>query len=198
MARNYQTRHTLIERALDHSENAAWEEFIAFYKHLVLSILEQYRVSPNDIADLTQVIMIKVSAKLNTYDPSKGKFRTWLGTLTRNEIIMYYRHQQSKKAQVNANNNSEEILASLSTHSNHDQIVEREWQNHIAKIAWDNIQRDFSANALTSFDLYVKGLDNESIALQTSLSTRSVIIFRSRIKKALRDEADRLKRDMDH
>jgi RNA polymerase sigma-70 factor (ECF subfamily) len=47
--------------------------------------------------DLAGVVFMKVVDKIDTYDPDKASVRTWIYSITNNELIDYYRRKRIKK-----------------------------------------------------------------------------------------------------
>ena len=44
-------------------------------------------LTPEDAEDVTQEILVKLITKLSTFDPAKGKFRTWLYRVVANHVL---------------------------------------------------------------------------------------------------------------
>ena len=50
-----------------------------------------FPAQPEDAADLTQEVFIKMYRTLNTYDGSRASFMTWVTTVTRNLLVDHFR-----------------------------------------------------------------------------------------------------------
>ena len=98
---NYNTRHTLLQRALYLSDGEAWSKLIEIYKPLIIHVLQQYNLQHHGIEDLSQRIFVKLTQKLETYDREKGRFRYWLGRIIKNEALGLIRSRSSLKEQIN-------------------------------------------------------------------------------------------------
>jgi DNA-directed RNA polymerase specialized sigma24 family protein len=80
------TRLSVVERlsSADHAERQlAWDDLVAAYWRPVYKYLRaRWRLTPDAAEDLTQDFFARAIAKgfLESYDPSRARFRTWLRT----------------------------------------------------------------------------------------------------------------------
>jgi RNA polymerase sigma-70 factor (ECF subfamily) len=77
------TRLTLIA-ALRHG--LRWEEFVALYGQLILAWSRRLGLQASDAEDVRQEVLIRVWKGIAGYDPTRGRFRAWLYTCTRNAV----------------------------------------------------------------------------------------------------------------
>ena len=49
----------------------------------------------HDAEDIVSDVFVRVAEKLDTYDPDKGAFSTWIFTIALNEIRMYFRDRKN-------------------------------------------------------------------------------------------------------
>ena len=84
------TEKQLIKECLKGSE-ASFKALYESYYGYCFTICMRYGVSNYDVKDYLQLIFIRVFNSLKSYDPNKGKFKTWLTTITINKILMQKR-----------------------------------------------------------------------------------------------------------
>jgi RNA polymerase sigma-70 factor (ECF subfamily) len=72
-------------------DGAAWEELARTQHRRIYGICYRFIGSASEAEDLTQDVFIKVFRNLDSFDPAKGAFNTWLTTLTRNMLVDNYR-----------------------------------------------------------------------------------------------------------
>jgi RNA polymerase sigma factor (sigma-70 family) len=65
-----------------------WEEFLALYGRLILAWGRQdFGLQEQDAENLRQEVLIRVWKGLRSYDPARGRFRSWLYACTRNAVF---------------------------------------------------------------------------------------------------------------
>ena len=186
----YTTRQTLLLRARNRHDKDAWGEFTEVYRPFIYYVLKCMEVHQNDIDDLHQDILIRLWKKLPSYDPAKGKFRSWLSFVVRNIVLNSFQKNSTRL----------EKMAQLSKHYQNDpaaqneidKMIEHEWKMHLSKLAMETIHSLFSGKAVEAFELSLQGLDNNSIAQQLGLSADSVKVLKSRVKSRYMAEVKRL------
>lgn len=195
---NHKTRHTLLQKALYLSDEEAWSKLIVIYKPLIIHVLQQYNLKHHDIQDLSQRIFIKLTQKLQTYDREKGQFRYWLGRVIKNEAVGLLRSQASKKGEINTpGHDDSQVLELITTPADQDQLFDQEWERFIYARAWENVKGNFSVNAQRVFELSVQGKSAPEITEELQVEYNTVRNFKSRVKRAMRHEVERLEQELD-
>ena len=80
----------LIKATLD-GDQYAFEKLVNGYIGLVTSIAKEYLTNWEDIQEVTQDVFLEVWKYINTYNPDKGLFSTWIGRIARNISLKYYK-----------------------------------------------------------------------------------------------------------
>jgi len=191
-----QTQYSLLERALDLSDEAAWEELYGYYQRFIYYILNELNVYERDIDDMAQVVMVKLMKELKSFDRRRGRFRSWLRVMVKNETISHFRKVQSesvKKERFQA----ELLNAACQTESQLEGYIEKEWKNYITTLAMERVQKSFSEAAIQAFRMGLAGKSAGEIATSTGLKTRSVYTLRQRVKRSLLCEVRKLVKDLE-
>jgi RNA polymerase sigma factor (sigma-70 family) len=77
---------TLVNRALSGSRDDL-EIILVTHQSWIYNIAVRMLYDPDDAADVTQEVLIKIITKLSSYDPKKAAFRTWLYRVVVNHIM---------------------------------------------------------------------------------------------------------------
>lgn len=117
-----------------------------------------------------------------TYDQSRGKFRSYLKTITLRVII-------KKKARRHGELNLEHIEEATrlaATDEAVEQNWELEWRNYHVRLAMRTIRTEFNASDCNAFERYaVAGEDAQTVAKELATSVNQVYQAKSRILKRL-------------
>src|SRR5262245_1901532 len=81
-----QTSATLLARLRQvPGDQAAWAQFTERYGRKIYAWCRQWNLQQADAEDVTQDVLLKLAAKMQSFDYDRGKsFRGWLKTVTRN------------------------------------------------------------------------------------------------------------------
>lgn len=66
------------------------------YSGYVYTICTRYGISTIDVKDCMQTIFMEIFKSLSRFDPEKSKFKTWLTSLTINQILAHKRKSSTK------------------------------------------------------------------------------------------------------
>jgi RNA polymerase sigma-70 factor (ECF subfamily) len=86
----------LVERCLTGAE-AAWEDLVKIHTRRVYGICFRFTGSDHRAQDLTQEVFLRVFRSLRSFRAGEGSFTVWLGRVTRNLLIDYYRRTKSER-----------------------------------------------------------------------------------------------------
>ena len=190
----YLTRKTLLMRAVNQKDQDAWEEFVAYYKPFIGIILKYLNVKQNNIEDLSQNVILNLWKKLDSFDPSRCKFRTWLSAVIRNAVMTFSIKDNKDR---NRDHKYYEETSRFSQ-DNLEAVFDREWKTYLTNVALENIKKNFSGKAI---EVFLLSLDNKSIdeiAEELDLKANSVYRLRKRVQEQLMLEIKRLRMELEN
>jgi len=84
-----ETRPSLLLRLRNPQDEQAWREFLELYEPLIERLARRRGLQHADARELVQEVLVAVAGAIERFDPdqSKGSFRGWLATITRNLMI---------------------------------------------------------------------------------------------------------------
>lgn len=90
-----ETRPSLLLRLRDPQDERAWREFLEIYEPLIERLARRRGLQHADARELVQEVFVAVAGAIDRFDPnqSKGSFRGWLTTITRNLTINLLRRE---------------------------------------------------------------------------------------------------------
>ena len=92
------TNATLLERLRQGTDPLAWQEFSDRYWRLIFVFAKHRGCSDHTAEEVVQEVMVEVFRQRDTfcYDPARGRFRDWLGTVVRN-LVAKFRRQPAQR-----------------------------------------------------------------------------------------------------
>lgn len=192
MGETYLTRETLLRRLRSADDDQAWEEFVFFYRKFIFSVIVKMGVREADCDDLSQKVLLKLWESLPNfnYNEKRGFFRNWLYTITRNTVVTYINRVKmisNKKSQIQ--NDMIEQFESPEI----DKMVKEEWEKHIAALAFTNIKKKVSEQALDAFQSSLRKEPVAETAQRLGLEENTVYIYKNRVKKKFIEEIKNLR-----
>lgn len=174
------TRPSLISRIRDPSNHAAWVEFEAAYRDLVLRYARRRGLDATDAEDVLQLVMlrlIKVIPRFQ-YDPKRGRFHDYLYRVTHSAIVDWQTCPQTRLRPV-----SEDELIADTAAAPEDDAWEAEWQDHHLRRALAHVRQTADAKSLSVFERLLAGATVADVAGQFGMTPEAV----NKVKQRMRD-----------
>ncbi|MEL7263768.1 MAG: sigma-70 family RNA polymerase sigma factor [Planctomycetota bacterium] len=177
-----QTRHSLLVRLKDHS-NDAWSEFLDIYECSIIGYAQRKGLQEADARDVAQEVLSAVEKKIATWDldPAKGSFRGWLFRVARN-IAVDKLIQQSRRP-LTGGTNIGTVLDSISEYNQAES--EEFWKDYrrqlmhwaASKVRPQVTESSWQAFKLTALD----GLPAEKVSERLGMTRANVYAAKFRI-----------------
>lgn len=187
------TRASLILRIRDPRDAEAWSTFVDLYGPFIYQICQRSGLCDHESADTTQNVFMRLLGKIRTFEyrPEVGKFRGWLGRLTRNEIAeTWERRLRSQRAHDHANTTGPQPL------SWEDGVWEEAFATYILRLALERVRRRVNKRTWIVFRLtWIVGCPPERVALRLKMPIERVFEAKCRALTRLRQEVNELAED---
>lgn len=146
------TRESLLLSLRSNDNDKAWTTFVDVYAPLVYGVCQQRGLQDADAADVTQSVLLRVSSRMRNfdYDRDRGLFRSWLGTVTRNEIARL-RDRSRLAASFQTQALTPQIISSQAVAD--DQVWADEFNDHILRTALARVRPEFSSDVWQAFEM---------------------------------------------
>lgn len=196
------TSPSLLLRIRNPDDEDAWEQFLAIYTSIVRDYCFQRRLQIADVDDIVQEVMTTVTKAIKNfeYDPSKGRFRAWLGTVAANTIKSHL-NKEAKRRKTTEKLNDLETGSTTGIDLAHCADPDSEWveifSERIFRAACTRARPHFSDVTWNCFE--AAWIQNESagdIAKNLGIPIHSVYVNKSRVLKRLEAEIRQLVDDL--
>lgn len=182
-----QTHVTLLERLREPSDPLAWDDFYQRYWRLIFTTARSRGCSDHTADEIVQEAMLAVFRGRDAfrYDPSRGRFRDWLGTVVRNAVAAR-RRSPADRARPLADD------APFAAVPDPAPPPDAEWERgfDLATLAslLDIIRHEVTPATFQAFELAVlQELPGADVARVTGLSRNAVYLARRRILARLKE-----------
>jgi len=198
----YQTRHTLLHRASNRADEAAWVEFTGYYRDFIYLVVHKMGIKHPDSDDLVQASFLKIWKNIDRFkvDNDRATFRTWLSTMIRNLVINHINQRKGAiEKQQSMEDNRDALPGYLHTisESEVDEVIQNEWEAYVVNLAMQNIKVLFSGRAIEIFLLLLDGADTKSVSKRYGIEENSVYKLKNRVKNRLIEEIQRLRENLE-
>ncbi len=185
------TQPSLLLKIRNAEDEAAWERFVKIYTPLVFGYCRKRGLQEADASDVAQEVMRTVAQAITRFDynQSKGTFRGWLLTVTRNKLLKHFTKIQKQpigsgrstiQAQLEATPNADET-----NHWNH------EYQQRLFQWAASEVKNEFSEKTWAAFwKTAVENQSGQETAKHLEMSVGAIYIAKSRVIARIREQIE--------
>jgi RNA polymerase sigma-70 factor (ECF subfamily) len=177
----YQTTHTTLLRRVSDGEDEAWEEFCGRYGRLIRNVARRRGLQTTDCDDVLQNVLLALAKSMPSfrYDPTKGKFRSYLKTVVERAIRRKFcqdpAHLPLEPDDAPADQGAFECT------------WDDEWRQYHVRCALKVIEAEFNEADRRAFQLFaVEGRNAKTTAEGLDMSVDQVYQAKSRIARRLK------------
>lgn len=145
------TRPSLLLRIRDRADGAAWAEFDAIYRPMLLQYARSRGLDAAVSEDVVQDCMTSIHQNIDRfeYDPRKGRFKGWLRTLVNNRFRNILRDRKDQPAE------SQDFKRPQQREAEPDELFDRIWQQEHLKHCLKTIRDEVEESTFRAFVAYV-------------------------------------------
>lgn len=192
-----ETRASLILRLPSVADAEAWREFVSIYEPFVYRFARRGGLQDADARELVQNVLLAVARAVGRWRPdgNRGRFRTWLFRIARNQLI-----DLSGRVRTRGARGGTSMLAVLNQQPDPEDWSEDDLllshRQHLFRWAVERVQGTVKASTWQAFWITaVNDRSAEEAASELGMSVGAVYIARSRIMSRLREEVQKWEDD---
>ncbi len=176
------THGSLLGRIRDPRNQDAWREFDAIYRPMLYRFARARGLKDADAEDVAQYCLAAIQKYIQDfqYDPSKGRFKSWLRTMVKNRVLMVMRKAGVDLAE------SKDLRRPQQREQSPEETFDELWMQEHLKHALDQISHEVADNTFRAFQLYVfNEWPVERVCEELSMSADHVYAIKYRLTKKL-------------
>lgn len=188
------THPSLLLRLRDARDDGAWSLFVEVYTPLIYRYCRKHHLQEADAAEVAQEVLLQVNRSITAfeYQPERGRFRDWLGSVVRSKLSRFFR-----KVRPGTNDDTQE-LANLPAAQG-----DADWTDHfnndLLQTTLTRIQGEFEEHTWQAFTkVWMENMTAPETAKLLAMPVAMVYVAKSRILKRLREEILLLAEDIPH
>jgi RNA polymerase sigma-70 factor (ECF subfamily) len=192
-----QTPPSLLVRIRDARDAASWQTFVDLYAPLIYRYCRRRGLQEADAADVSQDVLLQVARSIRTfeYQPERGRFRDWLGVVTRGKVVRW-RERHDRSVNGAGGRDSGDALA-VAVAPEADSEWTAAFNAHVLRAALERIRPHFEPATWRAFELeWLENRPAAEVARTLDLPVTAVYVAKSRVLKRLRDEVLLLAEDV--
>lgn len=185
------TRLTLLLKLRDAENSTAWAGFVDLYGPLIYRYCRMRGLQDADAGEITQDVLVQVWKSLPNfeYQPARGQFRHWLGTVTRHRMYRHWRKQADTAGEAI----DPQELSSRASHGSWELAASR----HLLLTALRQIKENFEPGTWRAFELaWLEDQPAAQVAQQLNIPIDRVYVAKSRVLKKLEAAVAELSADV--
>jgi len=186
------TSKSLLVKARDRSDQAAWRRLTELYEPLIERWVRPHVAQRADAEDLVQEVMTTLVRELPGFDHNErpGAFRAWLRTITIHRLRAYWEKRDARSAIAGAPDLREALAQLADPTSALSESWDEEHDRHVTKTLLKSIRLEFQPATWRAFERQVHdGQPASDVAQELGISVNAVLIAKSRVLKRLREKA---------
>ncbi len=190
------TRPSLLLRIRDPRDSEAWQTFVDVYGRLVFRHCRSRGLHHEDAENVTQEVFAQVSRSIRRFDyrPELGRFRDWLGTVTRNEINRLLK-KEVRAARGSGGVEEEPTLDSIAARGE-DTAWAEEFNAHLLATALARSRPHFEEQTWRAFErVWLDKRPAAEVAEELQVPIDRVYVAKSRVLERLQQEVQELAED---
>ena len=182
-----QTQVTLLERLREATDPLAWDEFYQRYWRLIHAAARRRGCSDHTAEEVVQEAMLAVFNHRDAfrYDPSRGRFRDWLGTVVRNLVV---KRRRAANDGIRPLADDAPFAALVDGAESSDAAWDREFDLATLASLLDIVRHEVNGPTYQAFELAsLHEMPGSDVASVTGLSRNAVYLARRRVLARLRE-----------
>jgi RNA polymerase sigma-70 factor (ECF subfamily) len=172
----------LLRLTLSPHDAEAWDQFVKRYSGVIYQWCLRYRLQDADARDITQTVFATLLGRLQTFDRSRARFRTWLFRVVANCVSDWCRepaHRLEKGTEA-----ARQLLASAPARRELKARLNEEFDLEMLEVAESTVRLQVAAHCWQAYQLRCKeGLSLQDAAGRLGIPAGHVSKYALRVRE---------------
>ncbi|MGB3968949.1 MAG: sigma-70 family RNA polymerase sigma factor [Planctomycetota bacterium] len=184
------TSDALLAGLLRPTDDAAWSDYVARYRPLLVRYARQLGMPAADAEDVAQdtLLAFATAYREGRYERERGRLRAWLFGIARNTVLAARRRRAAAEVQIADSGAGTGFFGRLASDDELAAEWDRQWQQAVLRQCLLEVQRESEPSTFAAFDLFVQQeLPAREVASRTGLSENAVYLAKRRVLQRVRE-----------
>lgn len=194
-----ETRPSLLLRLRNPQDEQAWREFLEIYEPLIERLARRRGLQHADARELVQEVLVAVSGAIDRWDPdgTKGSFRGWLSTITRNLTINLLKREGRTTRGTGDSEFARLMNEQPDPIGENTALFDLEYRRRLFQFAAEHVQEQFEETTWQAFwKTSVEQQPLVDVCEELGLSRGAIYVARSRVMAKLRKYIEKLESEV--
>lgn len=176
------TRASLLMRIKDPANATAWRDFDAIYRPMLHRFATLRGLDDSTAEDVVQHCMASVHQHIRSfeYDPSRGRFKSWLRTMVNNRIRNLHRDRHEDEAKT------QDFRRSQDREPSPEEAFDKLWMEEHLRHAMEELHKEVGDSTYAAFTAYaIDGKPVEDVCKQYEMTANQLYKIKWRLTQRL-------------
>jgi RNA polymerase sigma factor (sigma-70 family) len=184
------TSASLLEGLRHPANDTVWRSYVDRYRPVIVAFAMRLGLAPDDAEDAAQEILLEFSTayREGKYDPQKGRLRSWLFGIARNQVASRRRRRRDREIAAGVGAGDSGILDQVPDTADPDAVWEEEWRRAILGQCLDEVRREVQPQTFEAFELFaLREWPAERVAERLGITANAVFGAKRRVLQRARE-----------
>ena len=180
------TNTHLLDGLLHASNRDVWQGYVSRYRPMIVGFSRRLGLSAEDAEDTAQQTLIAFadSYRAGKYQRDKGRLRTWLFGIARNQAL----NCRKRNARRRPRTATPEELDDLGQDDGLHAVWEREWRDAVLRACLEEVRGEVKPTTFEAFRLFaLEGVEAERVGEQLGITANAVFGAKRRVVRRVRE-----------
>jgi RNA polymerase sigma-70 factor (ECF subfamily) len=177
------TRPSLLLRLRNRDDHYAWVEFDTIYRPMLLRFGRGMGLDESNAEEVVQNCMAAILKHIGSfeYDPSRGRFKSWLRTMVNNRIRNVFRDRHERQAATHEFNRADSAQVAP------EELFDRLWRQEHVRYCLELVKSEVNG---TTYQVFVATVIEERPVAETcqqfDVTPNNIRVIKARMTARLR------------
>jgi RNA polymerase sigma-70 factor (ECF subfamily) len=184
------TSTTLLQELRNPENHEAWRQVVDRDRPLVVRFGLRAGLGPEDAEDAAQETLASFARAFREgrYDRDKGRLRSWLFGIARNQVLKARDRLKDREVQLHASGSGTGPLDRIQAPDPSEELWDQEWRAAVLRQCMEEVRREVRPQTLRAFEkTALKDRPPEDVARELGTSVNAVRLAKCRVLARIRD-----------